>query len=155
MKTILAIIFLTVCSTCMAQNRKYSKFMRVRSVANFKQPEFPGGEQQWIKFIQRNFNVNTISDGLADNINEFKDTLLLKFVVTKDSLVTTPETNNARSPHFKQAVLDVLKKSPKWIPATKDGIAINAARFYRLCYFMSADVSGIQVIPITVKEFNQ
>jgi len=155
MKTVLAIIFLIVCGTSMAQSRKYSKFMKVKSTANFKPPEYPGGEQQWIKFIQRNFNGNIISDGLANNVNEFKDTLLLKFVVTKDSLVATLETSSARSPHFKQAVFDVLKKSPKWIPATNNGIAINAAKFYRLCYFVSADVSGIQVIPITAKEFNQ
>lgn len=153
MKTLFALLLLIVCSTGMAQNRKYSKFMKVKSTGNFKQPEFPGGEQQWIKFIQRNFNSNLINDELAKNVSEFNDTLLLKFVVTKDSLLIAPETIRATSPHFKEAILGVLKRSPKWMPAVMNGVAINAARFYRLCYFMSADVSGIQVIPITVQEF--
>lgn len=155
MKTIFTLLLLIVCSAAMAQNRKYSKLIRAKPTGDFKPPEYPGGEQQWIKFIERNFNGAKIEDGLANNISEFKDTLLLKFVITKDSLLVTPEATTSTSPHFKQAIFAVLKRSPKWIPATRNGIAINAAKFYRLCYSMSADVSGIQVIPITVQEFKQ
>lgn len=155
MKTVFAIILVIVCSTSMAQSRKYSKFMRAKPGGDFKQPEFPGGEQQWIKFIERNFNGSIIDDGLADNVTQFRDTLLLKFVITKDSLLIAPETTNPASPHFKQAILDVLKKSPKWIPAVMNGQAINAAKCYRLCYSMSADVSSLHVTPITVQEFKQ
>jgi hypothetical protein len=153
MKTAFAILLLVICSSGIAQTRKYSKLMRAKSNESIKPPEFPGGEKKWTSFFGKNFNANMINDGLPDSVKEFRDTLVLKFTVTKDSTLQSPQATASVSPHFKQAVFNVLARSPKWIPATSNGQPINATKFYRLCYSMHTDISDIEVIPVTHKEF--
>lgn len=80
-----------------------------------KQPEFPGGMQAWINFLNRHLQApETLEPGE-------KRTVVIRFHVAGDGSVTAFQVQQSAGSAFDNEVIRVLKKMPKWTPAIKSG----------------------------------
>jgi protein TonB len=84
---------------------------------------FPAGRTAWIKFIEKNLNPAVgIDNGARDGTYNVK----IKFTVTKDGELKdfVPVTKYKHG--FEEEAIRVLKLSPKWTPAKKNGVNVNS-----------------------------
>lgn len=93
-------------------------------------PQFKGGVRAWNNFLQNNLNVSDLvrtMDSTAYVMYGVRQTALLEFTVCEDGSVCDIVVANKEkiSPEFAKEVLRVMKRSPKWISATKDGVAVR------------------------------
>lgn len=87
--------------------------------------EFPGGTPEWTKYLQKNLKANTPLKHRAPN---GRYQVIVKFIVSKDGSIkdAAAETNHGYG--MEEEVLRIIKKGPKWIPASQDGKTVNAYR---------------------------
>ena len=78
-------------------------------------PEFPGGIQAWISYLQRMLRV-------PDNLEEGdRKTVRVKFVVNANGEVTDAVIIASAGSQFDKEVLRVIGRMPKWKPAKQNG----------------------------------
>lgn len=83
-----------------------------------KDPEFPGGQEAFKKFMARYLvTPESLEAG------EMK-TVRIKFKVDKDGSVNSFEIVNSAGSEFDSEVVRVCKKMPKWVPAIQNGINV-------------------------------
>jgi len=84
---------------------------------------FPGGRPAWIKHVEKNLNPNV---GVENGAKTGTYNVAIRFMVMKDGTLKDfqPETKYGHG--FEQEVIRVLKLSPKWIPAKKNGANVNS-----------------------------
>ena len=84
---------------------------------------FPGGRLIWNKFVETNMNAGVGTDNGAKK-GVYK--VVIKFTVTKDGALKdfVPVTKYGYG--FEEEVIRVLKLSPNWIPAKKNGVNVNS-----------------------------
>jgi protein TonB len=80
-----------------------------------QQPEFPGGMQAWMAFLNRHLQT---PDDLEPGE---KKAVLVSFVVDKDGTVTGFRVVQSGGRRFDEEVIRVLRKMPKWKPAIQNG----------------------------------
>lgn len=86
----------------------------IRDVAEV-QPEFPGGEQAWLNYLQRMLRV---PDELEPGERK---TVRIKFVVNANGEVTDAIVTQSAGASFDKEVLRVIAKMPKWKPGRQKG----------------------------------
>jgi len=79
-------------------------------------PEFPGGEQALMKFLQDNVKYPE-KIGEADIAGR----VLVQFVVEKDGSLTDVKVIKSLAPPIDEEAIRVIKLMPKWKPATQKG----------------------------------
>jgi protein TonB len=84
-----------------------------------REPEFPGGLQAWINFLNRNLRV---PDELQAGE---KKTVLIRFQVSPDGAVTGFEVMQSAGNLYDNEVIRVLKKMPRWKPAIQNNMAVS------------------------------
>jgi protein TonB len=84
---------------------------------------FPGGRPAWVKFLEKNLNPAV---GVENGARVGTYNVKIKFTVTKDGTLKdfVPVTKYKHG--FEEEVIRVLKLSPKWIPAKKNGVNVNS-----------------------------
>ena len=84
---------------------------------------FPGGRKAWIKFVSENLDAGV---GVENGAKKGTYNVKIKFTVTKDGSLKdfVPVTKYKHG--FEEEVIRVLKLSPRWIPAKKDGMFVNS-----------------------------
>lgn len=93
-------------------------------------PQFKGGINAWNRFLQNNLNVSNLARDM-DSTNYVaygvKQTAILEFTVCEDGSVCDIIVANKHeiSPDFAKEVLRVMKRSPKWISAKKEGVPVR------------------------------
>ena len=92
-----------------------------REVKPDKQPQFPGGIQAWIAFLNR--NLRSPSDLEAGE----KRTVMIRFHVAEDGTVTNFSVMQSAGAVFDNEVIRVLKKMPKWSPALQAGQPVSVS----------------------------
>jgi protein TonB len=80
-----------------------------------KPPMFPGGQKAFYKFLAENLKWPKSDDG------DTQGRVIISFVVEKDGSLTGFKVERSLGKDFNAEALRVLKKSPKWIPAMKNG----------------------------------
>ena len=86
-----------------------------------KQPAFPGGMQAWLAFLSRNLrSPQEMEPGE-------KKTALIRFHVSEDGSITGFQVLQSAGTVFDNEVIRVLKKMPKWMPATKAGHPVSVS----------------------------
>lgn len=80
------------------------------------QPEFPGGISKFYLFIDKKIKIS--EQAKADAL---KGKVFVTFVVEKDGNLTDIKIIRDIGYGTKEAVLDVMKSCPKWIPAEQNG----------------------------------
>ena len=85
---------------------------------------FPGGKKEWNKFIEKNLDAGV---GVENGAKKGTYNVKIKFTVTKDGSLKdfVPVTKYKHG--FEEEVIRVLKLSPKWIPAKKNGKPVNSS----------------------------
>lgn len=83
-------------------------------------PAYPGGQQELYKLLTN----NVIYPEAAKRAGA-EGTVVISFVVEKDGSLSTFETVKSPRQDFSDEVIRVIKKSPQWSPAMKDGKAVK------------------------------
>ena len=123
---VVCIIFVCCTKLLMAQNNTSVKdsvdntFTKVEIEAKFL-----GGQGAWNKFLSNNLQSDVPFKKGAP-AGSYK--VVIKFTVGKDGKIEdiTPETNYGFG--MEDEVMRVIKKGPKWIPASLNGVALRAYR---------------------------
>lgn len=89
-----------------------------KKVTRIKPPVFPGGEEAWVKYLERNLNHNL---PLERGGPSGKYTVQLSFLVEEDGVISNIEAKNDPGYGTAAEAIRVLKNSPNWIPAERDG----------------------------------
>ena len=84
---------------------------------------FPGGKTAWYKFIENNLDPSV---GLENGAKKGTYKVKIRFTVTKDGELKDFEPVTKYKHGFEEEVIRVLKVSPKWIPAKKNGTNVNS-----------------------------
>ena len=82
------------------------------------QAEFPGGPDAWFKFLDKNLNAQV---PVAYNAPPGSYTVTLSFIIDETGQVSNIQVVNDPGYSAAEEALRVLKKSPAWIPAIRNG----------------------------------
>lgn len=86
-----------------------------------KEPEFPGGQQAWLNFLQKYLIApDELEPGEKKNV-------AIRFQVSAEGTVTNFEIIQSAGYAFDNEVIRVLRKMPKWKPAIQNGQPIARA----------------------------
>jgi TonB family protein len=80
-------------------------------------PEFKGGMDQMIKYIQKNLKYP-----LWESTNKIQGTVLVTFIVGRDGKIREPKILRSvpESIYFDKEVLRIINNMPNWIPGQQD-----------------------------------
>lgn len=95
-------------------------FDRVEAEASY-----PGGVNEWIRFLQKNLNAET---PVNNNAPAGKFTVLVQFIVDKDGSISEIKPLTSLGYGMEQEVVRILKQSGKWTPAIQNGRPVKAYR---------------------------
>lgn len=99
-------------------DNKTGNVYRIESVD--KLPEFPGGIEEFYKFVGMNFKIPA-----EVGKNKIEGKTYMKFVIEKDGSLSNIMVLTDVGYGIGDEATRVLKLSPKWIAATKDGKAVR------------------------------
>jgi protein TonB len=86
-----------------------------------KQPQFPGGIQAWQAFLSKHLHApQDLEEGE-------KRTVLIRFHVAADGSIADFQVLQSAGSVFDNEVIRVLKKMPKWTPASKAGQPVSVS----------------------------
>ena len=84
---------------------------------------FPGGKTGWFKYLEKNLNPNVP----VDNGAKFGTyNVIIKFVVAYDGTLSNFEPLTKHRHGMEEEVIRILKLSPKWIPAKRNGKNVSS-----------------------------
>ncbi len=95
-------------------------------------PEFPGGSEAWMNFLNR---FLTVPEELEYGVRK---TVIVRFLVSEDGSITQFTVLQSGGKAFDNEVIRVLKKMPKWRPAVRDGKNISVT-FNQTVTFQSVE----------------
>ena len=84
---------------------------------------FPGGRKEWIKFVGNTLDANV---GVENGAKEGNYKVNVRFTVTKDGSLKDFEPVTNFKHGFEEEVIRMMKLSPKWLPAIKNGVIVNS-----------------------------
>jgi protein TonB len=95
--------------------------------------EFPGGNAGWLQFLQKHLTYP------AGAVNaEIEGMVVLHFTVCDDGSLC--DIKAIRGPQeLQQSAIDVLKKSPKWMPAKLHGRNVVSYKSQPIVYRLEAE----------------
>lgn len=82
-----------------------------------EKPEFPGGMEKFYKFVGNNFQAPTEPN--------LKGKVYVMFIIEKDGSITNVSVLRDIGHGTGEEATRVIKLSPKWIPAQKDGVPVR------------------------------
>lgn len=86
-----------------------------------KEPEFPGGQQAWLNFLQKYLVApEELEPGEKKNVQ-------IRFQVSAAGVVTNFEIVQSAGAIYDNEVIRVLRKMPKWKPAIQNGQPVARA----------------------------
>jgi len=85
--------------------------------------QFTGGKPAWNKFVEKNLDAGV---GVENGAKKGTYKVRIRFTVTKDGSLKDFEPVTKYKHGFEEEVIRMLKLSPKWIPAKKNGVNVNS-----------------------------
>ncbi|MEP7109591.1 MAG: energy transducer TonB [Ferruginibacter sp.] len=86
---------------------------------------YPGGNEAWKKFLEKNLNANIPNKNKAP-IGKY--TPVVMFIVDKDGSVSNVKTLTNFGYGMEEELVRVIERSGKWTPATRNGSPLKAYR---------------------------
>jgi hypothetical protein len=86
---------------------------------------FPGGDQMWRKYIERNANGQVATDNGAPTGTY---TVIVQFVVDKEGNISDVRALTKHGYGMEAEAIRVIQKGPKWTPAIQSGRMVKAYR---------------------------
>jgi protein TonB len=100
------------------------------------QASFPGGIDQWRKFLERNLNQDLPSQNGAPPA---KYTVVVSFIVDKEGNISDVKAETDPGYGTAQEAVRVIKKGPKWNPANQNGRAVIYRQKQAITFMVSED----------------
>ena len=98
-------------------NAKYQNDYKISyDTTSVKEPKFPGGIEKFYMFVGQNFKVPA-----EFSKQKMEGKIFMEFMVEKDGSLSEFKVVKDLGYGAAEEAIRVLKLSPKWIPATKDG----------------------------------
>lgn len=137
MKCSLLAVFLFVVSSATAQTSD-SPVIKKDSLSSKPDVEaqFPGGENMWNKYIQK--NVEKKIDALVDDIKS-RGTTEVEFTVAADGFVSNIKVISLEGSVLADVLYKAILTGPRWIPATKNGINVESVRHQKATFRVVED----------------
>ena len=97
---------------------------------------FPGGDSAWRKYLERNFNVQQVTDAVWKELpakvkrksGPLNITAMVQFIVCKDGSLCEIKTINQVPKALKTEVERMISESKLWEPAVQNGRQVKAYR---------------------------
>ena len=86
---------------------------------------FPGGIPEWTRYLMKNLNAYV---PVKNKAPLGKYMVIVRFIVAKDGSISNALAETAHGYGMEKEVLRIIKRGPKWIPASQDGRLVNAYR---------------------------
>ena len=83
-------------------------------------PEFPGGQQEMMKFI--NENLKYPEQAKKDGI---QGVVVIQFIVNRNGKVENTKIMRSVNPLLDEEAERVIKSSPNWVPGKQGGKAVD------------------------------
>lgn len=103
-----------------AMNKESSSFENRINSGVEVMPEFPGGPQALMDYL----NANVIFPKIAEE-NGIQGKVVVSFVIDIDGSVTDVQVVQSVHPALDKEAMRVIKNMPKWIPGKHDGKAVQ------------------------------
>jgi len=100
---------------------RYNKFDINKPLQITIPAKFPGGEKAFGKFLAKNLKW-------PDPGIDAQGKVIITFTIEKDGRLTGIKVTKGMGEPFDTEGLRVIKKSPRWIPATRNGIPIKSVK---------------------------
>lgn len=123
------LVLCTCCFLSLAANAQAASSVDTSALRIFEKVDieasFPGGEMAWRKFLEKNLRADV---PLRRGAPAGSYTVWVQFVVDKEGNVSSIKPLTSWGYGMEDEIVRVLKKSPKWMPASQDGIEVRAYR---------------------------
>ena len=87
--------------------------------------QFPGGQQAWIRYLQKNLNANApVDNGAPPGTYQ----VIVKFIVSKDGSISDVNAESKHGFGMEDEAVKIIKRGPKWQAALQNGRNVNAYR---------------------------
>jgi periplasmic protein TonB len=122
MKKIYTILFIIITHVALCQSTKKEIEITDNNIYNSAgidvQPEFPGGQSGFVKFVQTNYKTPTVDKSI-------KGRLFVEFVVEKNGKLSDIKVIRDLGHGTGEEAIRMLKKSPRWKAGIQDGKKIR------------------------------
>ncbi|HMJ45932.1 MAG TPA: N-acetylmuramoyl-L-alanine amidase [Ferruginibacter sp.] len=99
-------------------------------------PSFPGGQEEWTKFLKTNLNPSLpVDEGWKAGTYQ----VVVNFIVDTKGNVTDVTTSDYPGSKTAQACVDLIRNGPKWIPAVQNGLVVNAYKKQLITFVVSEE----------------
>jgi protein TonB len=118
---LLAPVIIIFLSTSLSSDNKPNIKNNTTIDRNFQEltpPEFPGGEQAFHQYLNKNINWPFQKD--------IQGTIIISFFVEKDGYLSGFKVEKGIEKSFDAEALRVVMKSPRWIPAMRNDKPIKS-----------------------------
>lgn len=123
-------------------------------------PEFPGGQQELMKFLSSNVKYPQIAFE-----NGTQGRVIVGFIVRSDGSITDIEVKRGVDPYLDKEAIRVLSTMPKWKPGTQRGKTVNVKYTVPVTFRIfggSESTQSAQSVqpaetpePVAIKEFEE
>jgi hypothetical protein len=97
-------------------------------------PKFPGGNDAWLRYLERNLNVRVAHQHGAPNGHY---TVTISFLVNVDGSISDVRAENDPGYKTTEEAVRVIRKSPRWIPASRDGKNVKYRQKQNIVFVVS------------------
>ena len=98
--------------------------------------QFPGGEKEWKRFLERNLEANVPID---NNAPEGTYSVVVQFIVDKEGIISDVRALTSHGYGMEEEAMRVIKKGPKWTPAVQNGRQVKAYRKQPITFVAAAE----------------
>lgn len=120
---IIIVLLITSSSFLFSQNTDQKNQTKAKRKGVFekvdKMPEFPGGSEALMKFI--NSNIKYPKEAKEKNIT---GTVKVNFIVNKDGTVSDAKPSTNIGGGCEEEAVRVIKMMPKWVPGQQKGVNV-------------------------------
>ena len=98
--------------------------------------EFPGGQQGWIRYLERTLNRDLpVENGAPTG----KYSVVVSFIVSKDGTISEVKAENDPGYGTKDEAVRVIQRGPKWKPAIQNGRNVIYRHRQAIVFMVSED----------------
>lgn len=83
-------------------------------------PQFPGGAQELIKFLNKNLKYPPKAKK-----NKIEGIVFLEITVDTNGKILNPKIIKSDNPLFNKEAIRLIKSMPKWIPGKRQGVPLK------------------------------
>jgi protein TonB len=95
---------------------------------------FPGGVESWTKYLQKKLDPLV---PVRNNAPAGRYDVVAVFIVSKDGSLSGIRARTNHGYGMEDELIRLIKRGPKWNPATQNGIPVNAYRVQRITFTVS------------------